>query len=546
MIEMIYTLVKINLKALFAGLARGRKRAKSRRPGRKRTVTAILIGLLVIYIAGALMFSVGAMFYSFCSPLFEAGVGWFYFALAGMVVFAIGFVGGIFMVQTQIFAARDNELLLSMPIRPSAILAGRLASLIIIEYIFEALILIPVFAVLLITGRFQLLPAPGVVFFFAAALLLPLFALALGCFVGWIVALISSRMRRKNIAVLVFSIAFLAAYFVLYSRMMSNMNALISNGAQIAEAVRKAVFPAYHLGVAIAEGSAVSFLLFAVCAVVPFAIMCIALSLTFVKLTTGGRGVKKVEYHEKALHASGARTALLKREISYYWHSPNFIMNSSLGTIVTLVLAVVLIVRRGPVTGIIDQLNAAAPGIDTGFAGAIILSALAMMNFVSAPTISLEGKNLWIVKSLPVYARDILLSKVKLHLTVCGIPSLIAGVVCIIALPMSGFAHAALTIVMPASVTVMFALLGVTLNLIFPRFDWINPIQPVKQGASAMLSMFGGMALIAALALVYALLLSSVLALDIFLLLCTIVFIAASAGLYIHLIKAGCRRFEAL
>ena len=542
---MIYTLIKINLRALFAGIAKGGRRGKQKRSAKKKAAIAILIGLLIVYIVGAIMFSVGAMFYAMSGSLFEAGVGWFYFALAGIVVFALGFIGGVFMVQTQIFGARDNELLLSMPIKPSAILAGRLSALVIIEYAFEAVILIPVFVVLLITGSIAHLPAAGIVFFFAAAVLLPLFALSLGCFVGWVVALISSRMRRKNIATLIFSIAFLVVYFWLYSRMMGNINTLIENGAEIAEAVRRAVFPAYHLGVAIADGSAISFLIFAACAIVPFVIMCIVLSLSFVRLTTGGRGARKVEYHEKALREKSAQAALFRRELLHYWSSPNFIMNSSLGAIITLVLAVLLIARRSMFIGAFDQLGAMLPGFEAGLMGAVILAALVMMNTVAAPTISLEGKNLWIVKSLPVSARGILLSKVCLHLAVTGIPAIVCSIVCIITLPMSGAAQMALTILLPISATLTFALLGVTLNLAFPRFDWINPIQPVKQGASVMISMFGGMGLIAVLAVVY-ILLSSVLPLGVYLLICTIALAAASALLYAYLIKGGVRRFETL
>lgn len=539
---MIHTLVRVNLRALFAGLARGNRSGRKRKP-----VVWVLIGLLAVYVFAAVMFAVGAMFYGLCGPLFEANVSWVYFALAGLLVFALGVIGGIFMVQTQIFAARDNELLLSMPIRPSAILAGRLSALMVIELIFEVIVLIPVFVVLILTGHISEIPALGIVFFAASAVLLPLIALALGCFVGWIVAMVSSRMRKKNIVTLVLSIAFLVVYFWLYSKLMRNISSLVINGMEIAAAVRRAAFPAYHLGVAITDGNAVSFLIFAVCAILPFVVMCLLLSWSFVKLTTAGRGVKKIEYHEKTLHESGSRPALLRRELLHLWSNPMFILNSSLGAIATLVIAVVLIVRPGIITGLFDPATGVlAAIIDPGFAGAVVLSALAMMNFVAAPTISLEGKNLWIIKSLPVKARDILLSKVELHLMVCGIPSLLAGVLCIIMLPMNGAAQVIFTILTPAAATLMFALLGVTLNLAFPRFDWINPIQPVKQGASAMLSMFGGMAFIVVLALVYALLLGAVLALDIFLLICTVLFVAASVGLYLHLIRAGSRKFEAL
>ena len=538
---MIWTLVKINLAALFAGMFKRYKGGKKVKP-----VTAVLIGLLVVYVVVTLLLSVGAMFYSMCAPLFEAGVGWFYFALAGMMVFALCFVGSVFMIQTQIFAARDNELLLSMPLKPSAILGGRLSALLLIEYVFEAVILIPVFAILIINGYISAIPVQGIIFFFISAALLPLLALAFGCLVGWIVALVSSRMRNKNIPTLVLSLAFLVAYFWFYSGMVNSMNMLIFNGAEIAEAVRRAVFPAYHLGVAIADGSFLSFLIFAVCAILPFAVMYTLLSHSFVKLTTAGRGARRVEYREKALRVSGARSALLRRELRHLWSQPMYILNASLGAIATLALAVIMIVHPGLLMDPLKQAVEMVPDFSIEIVGALVLSALAVMNNVSAPTISLEGKNLWIVKSLPVPSRDILLSKAGLHLTVCGIPVILAAVICMAVIPVNSFLPVLLTVLLPVSITLMFALLGVTLNLAFPRFDWINPIQPVKQGVSSMLTMFGGMALIAALAILYILLPNGLLALDIYLLICTVVFIIMSASLYTYLIGAGSRKFESL
>jgi len=217
------------------------------------------------------------------------------------------------------------------------------------------------------------------------------------------------------------------------------------------------------------------------------------------------------------------------------------------GAIVTIVLAVVLIIRPNTLLGIYNSDTGAALSdiLDKGLLGAIVLAALSMMNSVSAPSISLEGKNLWIAKSLPVQARDILISKAAMHLTVCGVPNLLAGIVCIAVIPMNAL-QIVLTLALPVSVTLVFSLLGVTLNLAFPRFDWINPIQPVKQSVSSMLSMFGGMALILALAVIYIFLAAGTIALDIYLLICIVVFIAVSTALYIHLITSGSRKFNAL
>lgn len=537
---MIATLIRINIAGIFSRAFRSLKRSKKR-----SKVSLALIGLLVVYVVGAVMFGMGAMLYLFSDVFFQAGIGWFYFALVGLVIFALCFIGGIFMVQSQIFNAKDNELLLSMPVKPAAILGGRLAALLIYEYIYELLILIPAIVVLFMTGNISLIPAAGFVFFAISAILLPLFAVALGSLFGWLIALLSSRLRRKNVVTLVFSIAFLGAYFWGYSKVMGYMNTLLSNGAEIADAVRRAVFPAYHLGVAVANGKVSSFLIFALCALVPFAIMYALLSVSFVKITTAKRGAKRVEYHEKSAHATGVRAALLKRELRHYWSSPMYILNTSLGVACTVAIAALLVIRPGLITGLFSENNPILSNIEPAVAIIVVLTFLSAMNFVSAPSISLEGKNLWIIKSLPVMPREVLLSKVMLHITICATPSLVAGLICIAVVQIS-ILQAIMVLITPASVTLLFAMLGVTLNLLFPRFDWMNEVQPVKQGASCMLSMFGGMALIIAMALVYVFLLSSVLMPEYYLLICTAVFAALSAVLYAYLCGAGAKKFIAL
>ena len=536
---MIRRLARVNLTALFAGILR-----LNRAKGKIKPITAILIGFLALYIIGAGMFTIGTMFHRLCSMAFNLGLGWFFFAIEGLLVFALCFISSIFMVQAQLFSARDNELLLSMPIKPSAIISGRIVSLLVMEYFFEAIIVVPVFAVLVMTGNISQISSVGIAFFFAAALLLPLVALAAGCLVGWLIMLATSRMRNKNILTLLLSLGFLVAYFMLYTRVMDNIGFFITQGAAIAEAVRKAVFPVYHLGAAIADGSVISFLIFAAFAILPFIIMCELLSASFVKLATGGHKVKKVKYKEKALRESGARSALLKRQLLHFWSQPMYILNTALGVVATIAAAVVLIVKADIILDLFDpDTGVLANFIDQGVAGAVALTAFAALNTISAPSVSLEGKQLWIVKSLPVRAREVLMSKVWLHFMVGSIPALMAGVICIVTFPMN-LVQMALTIVMPAAATMMFALFGVVLNLTFPRFDWVNPIQPIKQSLSVTFSLLGSVAFVVALALAYVFLLSGTIAPEIYLLACTAVFAVASAMFYTYVTGAGGKKFE--
>ena len=538
---MIWTLIKINITALFAGLFR------KGRSGKKRSrKTVVFICLLAFYLAFTFMMFMGVMFNSLVSPFFEVGIGWFYFSLVGLSIFSLCFFSIIFMVQPQLFAARDNELLLAMPIKPSTIVAGRLSALLIIEYIFAIIVLFPAFMVLHMRGFTLLMPPLGIAFFFLAAVLVPLLSLALGCFVGWLIALLSLRVTRGRTVIMLFlSVFFLSAYVLVFSGLNDHIAMLVDQGAEMADDMRRTLPPVYHLGIAVEEGNVFSFAVFALFVLTPFAAMCVLLSLSLFKLSASLRG-RKTEYRDKPVLMLSARSTLLLKELRRYWSLPMYILNASLGVLATIGATAVLIFQPSLFLSPLEEILEIVPDVEIGMIGVIMLSAIAILNNVSAPSVSLEGKHLWIPKCMPVLPGDILLAKASMHIIVCGIPSLLAGIVCIFALPVRGFLPVILTIVLPFALTVMSALIGVAMNLRFPRFDWTNPIQPVKQGLSSILTLFGGIGVIVALIFIYALFFSFWISIDLFLVICLAASIIVSAAVHSYLKNAGSRKFEEL
>ena len=87
------------------------------------------IGLLAVYVIGCIFMLFGMIGAASCLPLHQAGLDWFYFSLMGGISILLNIIGGIFASKTVLFDAKDNELLLSMPIPPFLILAGRMLSL---------------------------------------------------------------------------------------------------------------------------------------------------------------------------------------------------------------------------------------------------------------------------------------------------------------------------------------------------------------------------------------------------------------------------------
>ncbi len=75
-----------------------------------------LFVLLGIYIIGCFGVLFGGMFASIADVFAQMGMSWLYFGLMGVLVFALCFVGSVFITQNQLYEAKDNDLLLSMPI----------------------------------------------------------------------------------------------------------------------------------------------------------------------------------------------------------------------------------------------------------------------------------------------------------------------------------------------------------------------------------------------------------------------------------------------
>ena len=130
------------------------------------------------------------------------GVDWLFFSFAAVMCFGLMFIGSVFAAKAQLYEARDNDLLLSLPIKPSHILLSRLFMLLAINLILNVLVAIPA---LLVAVRDGLLAGWGYGAFALVFLLLPLLTLAVGALFAWVLSLITTRVQRKSLVTTVLS-----------------------------------------------------------------------------------------------------------------------------------------------------------------------------------------------------------------------------------------------------------------------------------------------------------------------------------------------------
>jgi len=501
-----------------------------------------MIGLLAVYIAVSFFAYGSLMFLQISGPLIDSGQDWVYFIVLGLTVTMLCFIGSVFMTGSQLFNARDNELLLGMPIRPSAILWSRLIFLLLFNYIYAVVFAIPAFII------YAFAAPPDILFtliYIASVLLLPIIALALSCIFGGIIEYLTSKMKNKNI----FSVIYMFALFIVYMYFMMNLNkymqTLIERGEEIGAAIKKAFPPLYFFADGIAERNIISFLIFAAMCLIPFSLIVAALSKMFFRIVSANKNRKTVKYVRKEMKSGSPAGALFKKEASRFFTLPIYIFNCGIGAIFALIFGAAVLLRGDTILAAITGVfQATMPfNISGAFIISVLLSLISTMTITTSSAVSLEGKCLPILKSLPVRASDIFLAKVNLNLLI-GVPSLIlASLVIGFRLNLTLYEKLAV-LLLPAATQTLTAFFGIIVNMHLPRFNWTSETAAIKQSLSVMISLFGMMALFILPVALYIIILNNVMASETFSLMLAAAFVGASMGMRLYIKKRSQKIFD--
>ena len=474
-------LMRVRL-ASFKQMYLGKSKTKS---GKERNKALILIVLLVYVTV-----TFGTMFVGNFSMMAEAfhaqGLDWVYFAVWALLDFAVMFVGTVFTAKTQLYEAKDNDLLLAMPIKPRDILISRLFMILVMNA-FINLIISGAAGIMWIV-RYPVLPL-GVIAFLLVSLTLPLFSLAMSALFGFLISLATRRVRNKSIVTTVFSLAFLAAYMYVINKSTTWIQSLSYTGGYVAEALRP-VFLLRWIGEAVAKGDAKCLTLTLACLLVPFALAIVILDRTFFRNITTVRAAAKKEMKEQAYGGGKVSASLFRKEAARFVGSSGYMLNAGFGTVMEIAVGIVALVKRD---FLLTMFGGGALPPEYLFPIMVtVLCLMAAMTDISAPSVSLEGKSLWILRTSPLDPADVLRAKLKFHCAVSGAATLIAAVLVCIALNAAPVQWA-LAIVLPLLFVVFEGLLGLLCNLKYPILDWENENQAVKTGMAVFIAMFGAM-----------------------------------------------------
>lgn len=481
---MLGKLIKLRLQSIVSRSAARRKNGKS---------MIVVFALLILYCVGVF----GFMFYHMFGYMADTFVllppfHWFYFAMVGLLSFGLSFFFTAFTAKSELFEAKDNELLLSMPIRPRTILLSRMAILLLVEYLISLLIIVPAGLAWFAAAGLKI---SQLLLYIAGSLFLPLISASLACLVGWLLALLTSRVRNKTLVTVIFSLVFLAVYFYVYFNAQRFVTSLVANYQSVAGSMTGWGFLFCWYGRGIAEPNGLLFLLLALLALAVFAAAFLLLGKGFLKVSSS-ENLKKRRTGKLELRSSELSSALLRKEFKRFTSSAIYMLNCGLGLILAIVAAVALVIKADAVRGLLAQIRAAElplTDFDLALILALLTSFFCSMNCITAPSVSLEGKNLWILRSAPIPSGAILAAKLKLHVLLCAGPTLLLSAAAGFVLR-PGAAGWVVLLLLPQMFVLLNGVFGLMMNLCFPKLEWTNEAVPIKQSASVLLTMLPMMA----------------------------------------------------
>ena len=423
----------------------------------------------------------------------------------------IALVFGFFKARTAIYREKDLDQVSAYPISGCSIVASRIIRMYVESLIIVAGIIIP-------TMIFYGIKAGcGAAFYISiipVCIIAPILPTAIAAWIGIIFAAIIARNRHKALTEVIVCLVAVFGMFALSSFISSKTGLRLSTGAGPLTKEAKTQINA-ELSEMLSEKMAdieasipiikvmadtlknAGFLVELVYALISFAVMALTIWVIGKNFFSISRGLVNTQTHREYkledMKKSSIRTALVKKEAARYFSSGIYVSNTIVGLVMAVAFAISLAFYDpaqllNGVENIPFELNmdAVVP---------YIIGMLFAMMSITASSVSIEGKNWWIMRSLPLSTKDILGAKLLFNLLFAAPFYAVAEIALLFTVNASPLERFWLLIV-PALAIIFSILLGLFLNLHFPKMNWENEMEVVKQGAAVGLSMFGGILIV--------------------------------------------------
>ncbi len=450
----------------------------------KKTLFPIFLFLIV-------SLSISFYAYMIAEPLHKVNLTFVMLSMFLALVTILTFMSGIYKSQGILFEAKDNDLLFSLPIKRSSILFLRLFKLVLFQYIYNLMFLLPAFIVYIIFEH------PGLKFYLISLLmtfLLPIIPTVISSIVGYLVKMISSKFKAKKVIQTILS---LIVFLIIYNLSL-NLNTFIEDIATKATSINDILTKIYYPIGAYIELinkfnilTLIKLILINTISLILFVYIGSKFYFKIIfrskEIKTSSKKLKKNDLQEKRTPLK----ALTIKELKRYFSSPVYMFNTCFGLILILVMSIFLFIKgeasfKDLLKGMDFDINTT---INLLFYGIVLF--VGTLTSITSSSISLEGKTINITKSLPISEKMILKSKILMALII-ELPFILISDLLFIIKFTPSITYIIILLLLSIITIVLSAIIGLLVNLKYPKLNASSDTEVVKQSASSMISVFIG------------------------------------------------------
>ena len=473
-----------------------RFKAKQNSSNLTKIITPIALGLLVMY-------AVGTMYLPITMELEKVDMTYIVLSIAILFPSLLAFMEGIYKSQSLLFEPKDSDLLFSLPISKKKIILVRLIKLFTFQFLYNLLFVIPGIVLYVYYER------PSAYFYVITILMLlliPIIPTVLGCFFGYIIKRISVNMKNqkgKKMVQTVITMIFIIAIMAISFSGESITKSFTQNATEINNTIETYYYPVKAYNELIKGFNIITLLKLLLVNIIPVALFVLIVTRKYFSIVSKSKdnpaatqrkivNVEELEYKQRSQFR-----ALLKKEFNRYFSSTIYMINTLFGLVLLLIATVSLSLNFEGAFSYIGQGEVSAEDINTLYmlAPKVFLSILIAMSFMTSITsssISLEGKSINILKSLPVKTDKILFAKIMMS-NIITIPAiLICDIIFCLKFNVS-FLDALLILITSFIAPSIAATFGLIINLKYPKMNATSDTEVVKQSMSSMVAVLGGM-----------------------------------------------------
>ena len=475
----LWILVKLYVNSIFRFSVM--RHAKDKRERRNAIMGVVAIGIIAV--------TYGSMSATNAATIFLMwGVNEIPFLLMCTMASAFALVMAFSQGGATLSAFADFDTLMGMPVRTSTVVLARFLALYLVEAVYTLPFLLPCGVVYAIFAHPAIWQYPA---YLLMVLLVPVLPLIVGSAFDILVSVLFAESKHKKAITSTIKTVFLLAFIVcayllpqLTGRMFADETGALMNG--VADTLARVYPPALWFGRS-AIGSVPMFLLFSLGSLALCALYIRVLNRTF--LWVHDRMI--AGYHDKNFRLSGQRQssvqkAMLRLELKRFFDSTAWVLNTIIGAILVLAAGIAGLIFSGRLLTLLDTI-----GMRSRAAGALIgvMVFCATASPTTASAISMEGKEIWISKQLPIPAKTWLNAKLSVNLLLVGPPLLAASALLSIAFrSILSPLHVAGMFLLPLGALAANTVSGLCINAKMPRLNWKTDTEVVKQSGAVALS----------------------------------------------------------